>query len=248
MSEESKNKLSSLLDADLEELQKSIEADLNEDEDFEEDDEELEKSIGEDEDDDSSEDDDDKDDDSDDEEEGDDDEDEDDKDEPKKGSNLRKSLSEDHGQAFEVSDFLTALADEFGYGVEGLEKSLMNVTKQNNAIVKALNGFGSVMQKALDKIDVLEAQNDELNKSLSEVMNRPVGRKGVVNQREVQTLTKSVNKQAPRSLTRAQISDTLFKSFEAGEIPGNVVTRFEAGVPLSDLGLSTDYLQKSFGI
>jgi hypothetical protein len=248
MSEESKNKLSSLLDADLDELQKSIEADLNEDEDFEEDDEELEKSIGEDEDDDSSEDDDDKDDDSDDEEEGDDDEDEDDKDEPKKGSNLRKSLSEDHGQAFEVSDFLTALADEFGYGVEGLEKSIMNMTKQNNAIVKALNGFGSVMQKALDKIDVLEAQNDELNKSLSEVMNRPVGRKGVVNQREVQTLTKSVNKQAPRSLTRAQISDTLFKSFEAGEIPGNVVTRFEAGVPLSDLGLSTDYLQKSFGI
>jgi hypothetical protein len=246
MSAEAENKLASLLDADLEELKKSIELE-DEEEDFE-DDEELEKAIGEDEDD-SEGDDEETGDEGEEEEEGDDDED-DEHVQKSIGSNLRKSLAEEHGQAFEVSDFLSSIADEIGYGIEGMEKSLMNVTKQNNAIVKALGGFGEVMQKALDKIESLEAQNDELTKSLSEVMNRPVGRKGVVNQREVQTLSKSVNTggQAKGNYTRSQISDILVKSAIAGDIPNSAVSRFEAGVSLQNLGLSADYLQKSFGM
>lgn len=239
MSQEAKTKLASLLDTDLEELQKSIAAEDTEDE--QEDDEEEGSYDDEDQ---SSEDDD--------HEEGDDDEDEEGSDEPEapEGSNLRKSLSEEHGQAFEVSDFLTSLADEFGFGVEGIEKSMMNMTKQNNAIIKSLATFGSVMQQAMTKIDTLEAQNEELTKSLSEVMNRPVGRKGVVNQREVQTLSKSLNNggPAPVRLTREKISDILVKSAVAGDIPNSAVSRFEAGVPLQSLGLSSDYLQKSFGL
>lgn len=238
-----KEKLSSLLDADLEELQKSIE--MDEEENFEEDeDEELSKSIDSDEDEGGDE--------GDDEEyEEDGDEDEEDDGDAKGGSQLQKSLSDQgQGQAFEVSDFLTSLTDEIGFGIEGLEKGLMNVSKQNSAIVKSLSAFGEVMQKALDKIEALEEKNEELNKSLSEVMNRPVGRKGVVNQREVQTLTKSVNSQPStgQRLTKSQIVDKLVGSAVSGDIPYSAVSRFEAGVPLENLGLSADYLQKSFGL
>jgi uncharacterized protein YoxC len=238
MSQEAKQKLASLLDSDLEELQKSIAAD-NEDE--QEDDEEENES-----DEDQSSEDDNEDDDH--EEEGDN---EDDEDSEAGTSTLRKSLAESgQGQAFEVSDFLTAIADEIGFGLEGVEKSMMSVTKQNNAIVKSLATFGDVMQKAMATIEEQAEKIDGLEKSLSEVMSRPVGRKGVVNQREVQTLSKSLNNggQAPRNLTREKVSDVLVKSAVDGDIPYSAVSRFEAGVPLQSLGLSADYLQKSFGL
>jgi hypothetical protein len=66
-------------------------------------------------------------------------------------------------------------------------------------------------------------------------MERPVGRKSMVNQREVQTLQKSMD--AGRPLTRKQAGDILMKSFEAGEINGSEIARFEAGVPLERLNL-----------
>lgn len=246
MSAEAENKLSSLLDSDLEELRKSMELDSDEDqdqEDYEEGEgEELEKSM--DEDDSSSEEDED--------EEGseseDDDEDGEDGMEKSMRTELSKSLADEHGQAFEVSDFLTSLVDEIGFGLEGMEKSIMGVTKQNNAIVKSLETFGSVMQQALNKIESLEADNAELQKSLGAVLNRPVGRKGVVNQREVQTLSKSLSgDEQPKRLNRKQIDDILMKSFDAGEIQGSVITRFEGGVPLNQLNLP-DHLQKSLGL
>lgn len=246
MSEQAKNTLASLLDADLEELQKSIEADaeLDDAEDFEDEDE-LEKGIDADSEEDSEEE-------AGDEEGEDEDEEEEDEDEEVEksiGSPLRKSLTEEHGQAFEVSDFLSSIADEIGFSLDGLEKSIMGVTKQNVAIVSTLKTFGDVMQKALTKIEDLEEKNEELHKSLADVMNRPVGRKSVVTQREVQTLSKSMGgDSAPKQMTRSQVVDTLLKGMEMGEVPGTAISKFEAGVSLTDLGLSPDYLQKSFGI
>lgn len=240
MSKEAENKLSSILDADLEELRKSMETD----EDIEEfEDDELEKSMNDDdkEEDDSSEDD----------KEGSDDEDDNEEGETMSKSiktNLSKSLADEHGQAFEVSDFLTSLTEEIGFGLEGIEKSMMNVTKLQNTMAKVVTSFGEVLNKAIEKIEVIEADNIELQKSLDIALRRPAGRKSVVNQREVQTLSKSLDgDKQPKNLTRNQISDELFKSFEAGEIEGSVVTRFEGGVPLAKLNLP-DHLQKSFGL
>lgn len=238
MSQEAKNKLASLLDTDLEELKKSLEM---EDEDFE-DDEELEKSM--DEEDEYVEEDEDE---GDDEDEDEDDEDDEDMEKSFK-TDLSKSLAENgHQKAFEVSDFLADLTDELGFALSGLEKSMTNVTKQQNAIIKAITTMGDMMKSFQEEIAQLREENEELNKSLSEVMNRPVGRKGVVSQREVQTLSKSMGATQPKRLTRSQIIDELVKSFEAGEIPGSTITRFEAGTPLTQLNLP-EHLQKSFGL
>lgn len=248
-----KGALASMLDADLEELEKSIQADEEStvDEDDYEDEDDLQKSID-DENEGAEE--------GDEGEEGEEDEEGDDEegDEGEEGNedmeksyrtDLTKSLAEEHGQAFEVSGFLTNLTDEIGFSLEGLEKSIMGVSKTNNAIVKSLATFGSAMQQALGKIEALEEQNSELQKSLDTVMNRPVGRKGVVNQREVQTLSKSLGSegQGQGPMSRTQVADVLMKSFEAGEIPGSVITRFEAGTPLQNISLPEN-LRKSLGV
>jgi hypothetical protein len=254
MSKEAENKLASLLDADLEELQKAIdfedEADADEEE-F------LSKSIDEEDDKDPDHDGDDdtdpegdtdndyagsEDDDEDEKEDQEDEDQEDEEEDDQKGgkSKLSKSLATDHGQkqAFEVSDFLTAISDEIGFSLEGIEKSMMGVTKQQNTLIKAISTMGEMMKSFQTEITDLRSENEELNKSLGELMNRPVGRKGVVNQREVQTLSKSLDGgKQPKRLSRTQISDELVKSFNAGEITGSVVSRFEAGVPLDQLGL-----------
>ncbi len=247
MSESVKGTLSSLLDADLEELQKSLEMDNEDDQDVNEDDyqdedEDIQKAL----DTDGDEGEEDEDEEDGDEEDGD-EEDEDEEVEKSLRTNLSKSLSEEHKQAFEVSDFLSALTDEIGYSLEGMEKSIMGVTKSQNTIVKSLANFGSIMQQVISKIEALEEHNDNLQKSLSDVMNRPIGRKGVVNQREVQTLSKSLGSQGQPPASRKQIEDILMKSFEAGEIPGSVITRFEAGTPLTAMNLP-DNLKKSLGL
>lgn len=246
MSKEAENTLSSLLDADLEELRKSMELDNDDEQDENEDEEEeMEKAIGEEEDEESSEEDGDEEEDGDGSEEDDDDEEEVEK---SLRTELSKSLADEHGQAFEVSDFLTSLTDEIGFSLEGMEKSIMGVTKTNNAILKSLSTFGSVMQQAMDKIEALEADNQELQKSLGDVLKRPVGRKGVVNQREVQTLTKSLDGQKQtKRLSKSQITDELIKSFEAGEINGSVITRFEGGVPLDRLNLP-NHIKENLGL
>lgn len=246
MSNEAKNTLAGLLDADLEELQKSIELDEQEDNfEDEEENEELEKGIdSEEEGEESASEDDDS------EEEGDDEEGEEDDEEMSKSfqTDLTKSIAEDHGQAFEVSDFLTSLTEEIGFSLEGLEKSLMKQSKQTNALLSAVVKMGDALQKSFDKIESLEESNQELQKSLNAVLTTPVGRKGVVSQREVQTLTKSVESDIqPRNLTKSQITDVLLKSFEDGDIGGSVITRYEGGVPLNQLNLPA-HLQKQFGL
>lgn len=242
--EKVKNTLSALLDSDLEELEKSL-AMAEEDEELFEG-EELEKAMNEDleDDEDNNADEETEDegyeDEGYDEDEGD-DEDEDDEEDVQKSfgsSELRKSMSKNgHRQAFEVSEFLKDLTDEIGFMMEGLEKSLQNVTKQQNTTLGVLKNFGEALQKSFEVIEDLKADNEELRKSIDMLMGRPVGRKSVVNQREIQTLTKSHNAGPSAPITRADVTDILVKSFEAGEIPGSVVTKFESGMPLESLNL-----------
>lgn len=242
MSKEQKSTLAELLDTDLEELQKSLELEDGEEE------EELEKSVGGDDEGGADEDDneggseeDEEDGEEDGEDEGEEDEeDEEDEDVEKSvGSELRKSLADEHGQAFEVSDFLTSLVDEVGFGMEGLQKSMTHMTKQQAVIVKSLTSLVTVVQETAQQLEEVKAENAELRKSLGEVLERPVGRKSVVNQREVQTLQKSMGagNGSGKPLTRQAVVEILTKSFESGEISGGAVTRFEGGVPLDRLNL-----------
>ena len=223
--------LLSLLDGDLETLQKAMAGDQasEEDEDMEDPDHE------EDEDEDQADDD-----------EEDEEEDEEDEEEDSEGkSALRKSLEADDNmeKALEVSDFLSALVDEIGYGQEGLEKSLMKVSKNQNTLIKSISTL-------VDVVKTQHGQIEDLQKSLNEVLQRPVGRRGAVSQVELQTIKKGLSTEETRAkkpLTRMQISDILFKSFEANEISGNVVSKFEAGVPLNSLNLP-ESVQKRLGM
>lgn len=250
MADETKQAIASLLDESLEELEKSLQADFEDDfEDDEEDD--LNKSMNEDDDDEDDNKDDSKDDENDDDDE--DDKKDDKKDDLKKSikSGFAKSLAEDEGtaKAFEVSDFLVGLSDEVGFHFDGFEKSLMATRKQNDAISKSLLSVAELVKSLSQEVTGLKDENEDLKKSLDEVLNRPVGRRSVVNNREVQTLTKSIDgagggTPSGKPRTRGEVVDILLKSMDAGEIGGSEIARFEGGVPLDKLGLPQSVISK----
>ena len=226
--------LAGLLDADLEELRKSLDLGT-------EDDDQLTKSTSKGKDGSKEHEDAETDDEEDDEHEsGDEGEDEPEEDNMKEKSlqmDFRKSLtsSEENAQALEVSDFLSNMVDELGYSMDGLSKSLGLVSKQQMTMTKALIGAVDVIKSLSEKVEAMQTDNSELKKSLDGVMNLPIGRKGATSQRDITTLKKSLDGKG--ELTRKQAGDILMKSFDAKLIPGSAVTRFEAGTPLQNLGL-----------
>lgn len=234
MSKQAQASVAELLDTDLEELQKSLEMD---DEELEE--EELVKSQNGDGGDDGDEEDEDNGDD------GNEDDEEDEEIEKSLKTDFAKSLAKEPGtaQAFDVSDFLASIADEIGFSMDGFNKSLSHVTKQQAATVQVLTSVGELMKSLSNELKEVKADNAELQKSLSEVLQRPVGRKSVVNQREVQTITKSMggangNDGGEKPLTRGRVLEVLNKSFDAGNMKlGSEIMRFEAGVSVDKLNL-----------
>ena len=232
--------LASLLDTELEELQKSLEA-------AEEYEQELQKSANSADEDDANDVDDAEENETDDDEDmEDEDEDGEDDDETNKSikSDLRKSLAKDYGQAkaFEVSEFLTALTDKLGFDMAGLQKSMTNMTKQQATIIKSLSTMIEAMQDMSQRVEALETENAELRKSLDEVLERPVGRKSIVSRREATTISKSMGGGKP--LTQAAVMEILEKSFAAGEVDGREIIRFNAGVPLEQLNLPHSVREK----
>ena len=237
--------LSELLDLDLEELQKS----LNNENDSEN--EELVKSTDKE----TSEEDKNEEDEEDSKEEDDkeeDDKEEDDKEEDDDKPFAKKSLQTDFAKslasnaenkdAFEVSDFLTNLVDEVGYSIDGFAKSMSLNAKNQGAIVKSLVSFGDLVKSLVEKMEDLKSDNEDLKKSLNEVLAQPVGRRSAVSTREIATVQKSAD--TKNALNRIQISDILMKSFEAGEITGMTVSRFEAGNTVDSLNLPQSVLTK----
>jgi hypothetical protein len=245
---EKMEKLASLLDTDLEELRKSLEVEDEEEnellksknkEDSEEGDEEEGSEEGDDEEEGSEE--------GDDEEEGSEEgDDEEEGTEKSLKSDFAKSLAaqEENAKALEVSDFLSNLVDEVGFQMDGFSKSMTYVTKQQSAITKALMSVGELIKGLSDKVESLEAENGELQKSLNGLLERPVGRKSVVSTREAVTLQKSMGSEGVKPATQAQIGAVLMKSFEAGELAGSEVARFEAGVSLDKLRLPASVKQE----
>jgi hypothetical protein len=227
--------LAKLLDADLEELQKAIEMDDSEDENPEksvdDDEEEGEGEEGaenegeEEEDNESSEDD------------------EDDGEEEKSlKTDFAKSLAEndENRQAFEVSSFLLNLADEIGYSMDGVEKSMKLVVGQQSVMTKALMSMGELVKGLSEELKEVKAENAELKKSFDDMLSKPIGRKSAVSTREIATISKSMGAGDAKNLTRAQAGEVLIKAFESGKISGSTVARFEAGIGLYDLGLPNE--------
>lgn len=228
------------LDTDLEELRKSLET-------ADEEEEELIKAHGADDQDDDNQDEEDGDDDNQDEEKGEDEEEDEEKGDLKKAltTDFAKSLGKTQQQAFDVSGFLQDIAEEFGFNVDGLQKSLSHVAKQQGAVVNALTSLGGLVQTMASRMDELSSDNEELRKSLDTVLSTPVGRKGVVNQREVQTITKSMDKGNGAPLTRSRVMEVLNKSFEAGNMGiGTEIMRYEGGTPFEQLRLTSDIKQE----
>lgn len=152
-------------------------------------------------------------------------------------SKLTKSLSEDHSSAFEVSDFLQSLTDEIGFSLEALEKSMSKVEKQNSTLSKALVAMMEATKGLVEKVDALQSENEELKKSLDSVLNRPVGRRSVITHQDVTTVSRS-------SGQPTNVFNELLKAFEAGEISGSEIARFEVGVPLERLNLPQSLREK----
>lgn len=241
MSTKAKENMAQLLDTDLDELQKSLDS-----EDLEV--EELEKSFNE-EDKGTSEEDEDAD-----------KEDDEDKDEDKEDEETEKSLktdfaksfgasSEENADALDVSGFLANLVDEVGFSMDGFNKSLSHVAKQQVATVQALGTIGTLVKSLMSELTEVRADNAELQKSLGEVLQRPVGRKSVVNQREVQTITKSLGAgeggDNKPGLTRGRVLEVLNKSFDSGNMAiGKELMRFEGGTPVDKLNLPESIKQE----
>ncbi|MGF6354063.1 hypothetical protein ABIE27_001973 [Paenibacillus sp. 4624] len=105
----------------------------------------------------------------------------------------------------------------------GLEKSLTLLIKKQ--------GEDSVLIKSLEtKLDSLSAENVELRKSL----NQPQQRQSVLGQRDLNTIARP---EGGKEMTKQEVLGVLEKSFEAGELAGSEVIRFETGTPLERLAL-----------
>lgn len=245
-------KVQAILDAELEELKKALELDADStlmkstsEADNEDDEDEDDEDEEDDEEDDEEGDEEDEDNEDEDEEDEEDEDDEDEDNEDEDGSKLTKGLAgKGHRAAFEVSDFLRDITDSIGYSIEGLEKSLVHMNKQNTSTATALIAVGDLVKSLSEAVDGLAKDNAELKASLESVLSTPVGRKGVVNSREVQTLSKSVGSKQPTKKSRNEIGEILFKSFEAGLIKGSEVARYEAGVSLDKLALPQSVIEE----
>ena len=150
-----------------------------------------------------------------------------------------ESLKEEDAveKAFEVSEFLEIIAEGIGEHIDGfgsrLEKSLSTQNEVIGMIAKTLTATADVIKSLGSELAEQKMLVKSLSEQVEELAQQPVGRKSVVNAREVQTLQKSFGVrdnggQAPAlRLTKPVVVDMLVKSFEKGEISGNVVTVFE---------------------
>ncbi|MDQ0719800.1 hypothetical protein QF049_001061 [Paenibacillus sp. W4I10] len=132
-----------------------------------------------------------------------------------KGDGLPMADNQQQQQAQSTQDISAQLG--------GLEKSLTLLIKKQ--------GEDSVLIKSLEtKLDTLSAENVELRKSL----NQPQQRQSVLGQRDLTTIARP---EGGKEMTKQEVLGVLEKSFEAGELAGSEVIRFETGTPLDRLAL-----------
>ena len=166
-------------------------------------------------------------DDEDDEEYEDDDEDED---EDSKKSFKDDFLGQDEiiEKALEVSEFLEILVDTIGTKIDGF-------TKQSDLLGRTLFATGKLIKSMNAKLEEQDEFIKSLQDSIDEISNQPIGRKSIINAREVTTISKSLekNNEIKKQLTKGQIVDLLVKSVEKGEIEPLDVTRYETSGFLS---------------
>lgn len=128
-----------------------------------------------------------------------------------------------------VKSFSTEANDRF----ETIQKSMEQLSDQNQALNKSVAATMEVIKALNEQVVELKRENSTLSKSLEDLLNRPLGRKSVVSQREVQTIQKSVT-----DLSRTRVDEVLLKAFENGEIDDRTILKYNAGnTPLHRLDL-----------
>lgn len=135
-------------------------------------------------------------------------------------------------KALEVSDFLESLVGTLNDSLGGLQKSLgQSMTAQrtiNQSLVDTLQTMAERM----------EAQENLIKSLQDTIASQPVGRKAVVNGRELQTLAKSMDAPQPQKLSKSQVIDLLVQGVEQGKIHPLEVTKFELSGKVSEQTLS----------
>lgn len=118
----------------------------------------------------------------------------------------------------------------------GLEKSLTQIIKQNGEVAELVKSISTQNTALTTQNETLTAEVEELRKSL----NQPQMRKSVT------TNTQTIARPSTdgKELSRQEVLEVLDKSFEAGDLNGSEVIRFENGVSLDQLNLPAALKEK----
>ncbi len=150
-------------------------------------------------------------------------------------NDLMKSLGDETLQAIEISDVLDDLVKSLDTITTGVTTRLQGFEENQETLLKSLGTIGKALlastkreAEMLDLIKGLESQVVELGA-------KPIGRKGVTSQAEVQTVTRQGGTpQINNELTKSQQLDLLVGAYQEGKVPMTAVTAFEQGYPIHE--------------
>lgn len=144
------------------------------------------------------------------------------------GDGTEKSLQNE----FDVTEWLDTFMSQMSGGFDDLSKSIGAVSGRQDQVARVVVGLGRAMQEQQKMINGLRKSLTAQVAETEKLASQPVGRKGVVDQRERRTLNKSLTDSegadTGRTLPKSQIADELYKSWEKGDIHEDVVAAFES--------------------
>lgn len=166
-----------------------------------------------------------------------DDDDEDDEEEEDAEKSFYNQLREDEEieTAMEVSDFLDSLVKSIGKHLDGIDGKISKAQNFDTVMAKSFLNLGKVVGAISEKVTSMEKQIETIATS-------PVGRKGVVSQKEIETITKGSTNEGV-NITRGDVVEYLVKGVEAGELSPIEVTKYETTSQLSPTAVN--YLKKA---
>lgn len=159
---------------------------------------------------------------------------------------FKTSLTEDDDtieKALEVSDFLDTLVDTLTESIDGFNSELRKSLGQNDTIIKSLKTTAEVTKALAEEVKENRDLIKSLQNSIEEWANQPIGRRSVLNKRDLKTINKSQgDNNKGETLTKSQILDKLVEASLENKIDPIWVTKFETGAILPDS------IQKAIGL
>ncbi|CAJ1315923.1 hypothetical protein [Paenibacillus nuruki] len=144
---------------------------------------------------------------------------------------LVKSFTQGDEENMTVNNQDQGNTAELTMQLSGLEKSMTQIIKQNVEVLELAKSLST-------ENATLKTEMEELRKSF----NQPQMRKSVTS--NTQTIARPKDGE---ELTQKEIMNELNKSFDAGNLSGTEVIRYETGTPLEQLNLPAE-LKEKFGV